>query len=49
MPKVGAGFFAIPGVGPVLVADPLVGRIVAGLEGAVMMGGLRRALQHRYS
>ncbi|MFZ0888129.1 MAG: general stress protein [Candidatus Binataceae bacterium] len=36
----GAGFFAIPGIGPVLVAGPLVGWIVAGLEGAVVVGGL---------
>ena len=36
----GAAFFAIPGLGPVLVAGPLVGWIVAGLEGAVMVGGV---------
>jgi hypothetical protein len=36
----GSAFFAIPGVGPVLVAGPLVAWIVAALEGAVVMGGL---------
>jgi hypothetical protein len=36
----GAGFFAIPGIGPVLVAGPLVGWIVAALEGAAVVGGL---------
>src|ERR1700744_5620431 len=36
----GAAFFAVPGVGPVLVAGPLVAWIVAALEGAVAVGGL---------
>jgi hypothetical protein len=36
----GSAFFAIPGIGPVLVAGPLVGWIIAGLEGAVVVGGL---------
>jgi hypothetical protein len=36
----GAGFFAVPGIGPVLVAGPLVGWIVGALEGAVIVGGL---------
>jgi uncharacterized membrane protein len=36
----GAAFFAIPGVGPVLVAGPLVAWIVGVLEGAVVVGGL---------
>ncbi len=36
----GAGFFWIPGVGQVLAAGPLVGWIVAALEGAVVVGGL---------
>jgi len=31
--------FAIPGIGPILVAGPLVAWIVAGLEGAVVVGG----------
>jgi hypothetical protein len=35
----GAAFFAIPGIGPVLVAGPLVSWIVAGLEGAAVFGG----------
>ncbi len=37
---VGAGLFVIPGVGPVLVAGPLVAWIVAALEGAIVVGGL---------
>ncbi len=36
----GAGFFAIPGIGPVLVAGPLLGWILGALEGAVVTGGL---------
>ena len=36
----GAGAFAIPGIGPVLVAGPLVAWIVGALEGAVVVGGL---------
>ena len=36
----GAAFFAIPGVGPVLIAGPLVSWIVGALEGAVVVGGL---------
>jgi Heat induced stress protein YflT domain len=36
----GAAFFAIPGLGPVLVAGPLVSWIVAALEGAAVVGGL---------
>jgi hypothetical protein len=32
--------FAIPGVGPILVAGPLVGWIIAGLEGAAVVGGM---------
>jgi len=32
----GSAFFAIPGIGPVLVAGPLVSWIIAGLEGAVV-------------
>jgi uncharacterized membrane protein len=35
----GAAFFAIPGLGPVLVAGPLVTWVVAALEGAVVVGG----------
>ena len=36
----GSAMFAIPGLGPVLVAGPLVAWIVAGLEGAVVVGGV---------
>jgi len=36
----GSGFFWIPGVGPLLVAGPVVSWIVAALEGAAMVGGL---------
>ena len=36
----GSAFFLIPGIGPLLVAGPLVGWIVGGLEGAVVVGGL---------
>ena len=36
----GAAFFLVPGVGPLLVAGPLVGWIVGALEGAVVVGGL---------
>lgn len=36
----GAGFFSIPGLGPVLVAGPLVSWIVGALEGAVLVGGI---------
>jgi len=36
----GAAFFMIPGLGPILVAGPLVGWIIAALEGAAVVGGL---------
>jgi hypothetical protein len=36
----GSAFFAIPGLGPVLVAGPLVAWIVSALEGAAVVGGL---------
>ncbi len=36
----GAAFFAIPGIGPILVAGPLVAWIIGALEGAVIVGGL---------
>ncbi len=36
----GSAFFLIPGVGPLLIAGPLVGWIVSALEGAVIVGGL---------
>jgi uncharacterized membrane protein len=34
----GSGLFLIPGLGPILVAGPLVAWIIAGLEGAAMVG-----------
>lgn len=37
---VGSAFFLIPGVGPVVVAGPLVGWLVGALEGAIVGGGL---------
>jgi hypothetical protein len=36
----GSAFFLVPGVGPLLVAGPLVAWIVGALEGAVVVGGL---------
>lgn len=36
----GSAFFAIPGIGPILVAGPAVAWIVAALEGAAVVGGL---------
>jgi uncharacterized membrane protein len=36
----GSAAFAIPGIGPVLVAGPLVAWIIAGLEGAAVVGGV---------
>jgi uncharacterized membrane protein len=36
----GSAFFAIPGIGPLLVAGPLVAWIVGTLEGAAVVGGL---------
>ncbi len=36
----GSAVFVIPGVGPLLVAGPLVAAIVGGLEGAAVVGGL---------
>ena len=36
----GSAFFAIPGIGPVLVAGPVVAWIVGALEGAALVGGL---------
>ena len=35
----GSAFFWVPGVGPLLVAGPLVALIVAALEGAAVVGG----------
>lgn len=36
----GWGFFAIPGIGPIIVAGPIVGWILGALEGAVVFGGM---------
>jgi uncharacterized membrane protein len=36
----GAAFFIIPGLGPVVLAGPLVAALVGALEGAVVVGGL---------
>src|ERR1700723_666089 len=36
----GAGFFLIPGVGPVLVAGPFLAALVGALESAAVVGGL---------
>jgi len=36
----GSAFFLIPGIGPLLVAGPLVGWIIGALEGAVVVGGV---------
>ena len=36
----GSAVFSIPGLGPILVAGPLVAWIIAGLEGAVVVGGV---------
>jgi hypothetical protein len=36
----GSAMFAIPGLGPILVAGPLVTWVVGALEGAVVVGGV---------
>jgi hypothetical protein len=36
----GSAFFLIPGIGPLLVAGPLVAWIVGALEGAIVVGGV---------
>lgn len=36
----GSAFFMVPGIGPLIVAGPLVAWIVGALEGAVMLGGM---------
>src|ERR1700728_2903017 len=36
----GSAFFAIPGIGPVLAAGPVVAWIVGALEGAAVLGGV---------
>src|ERR1700689_2177321 len=36
----GAGFFLVPGIGPVLVAGPFLAALVGALEPAVVVGGV---------
>jgi hypothetical protein len=36
----GAAFFWVPGVGPILAAGPIVAAVVGALEGAVVIGGI---------
>jgi hypothetical protein len=36
----GAAFFVVPGIGPVMVAGTLAAAIVGALEGAVVVGGI---------
>jgi hypothetical protein len=36
----GSAFFLIPGIGPMVMAGPIVGWIVGALEGAAVVGGL---------
>lgn len=36
----GAGFFLIPGIGPILVAGPFLAALIGALESAVLVGGL---------
>jgi hypothetical protein len=36
----GSAFFWVPGIGPLLIAGPLVAWVVGALEGAAVMGGL---------
>jgi hypothetical protein len=36
----GAGLFLIPGLGPVLVAGPILAAVVGALESALVVGGL---------
>jgi len=37
---IGAAFFFVPGIGPVVVAGPVAAWIIGALEGAVVVGGL---------
>lgn len=36
----GSAFFIVPGIGPMIIAGPLVSWIIGALEGAAVMGGL---------
>jgi uncharacterized membrane protein len=35
----GSAFFLVPGIGPLVLAGPIVSMLVAGLEGAITLGG----------
>src|SRR5580698_8804069 len=43
----GSAFFAIPGIGPVLAAGPVVAWIVGALEGAAVLGGVSDRTRNR--
>lgn len=36
----GSAFFILPGLGPIVIAGPLIASLVGALEGAVVVGGL---------
>jgi|SRR6516165_5183701 len=36
----GAAYFAVPGMGPILIAGPVVGSVVASLKGTIVVGGV---------
>ena len=36
----GSAFLAVPGIGPMVVGGPLVGWLIAGIENAVVVGGV---------
>jgi uncharacterized membrane protein len=36
----GSAFFMVPGIGPLVMAGPLISMIVGGLEGAAVVGGM---------
>ena len=36
----GSAFFIVPGIGPMIIAGPLVAWIIGALEGAAVFGGL---------
>jgi len=46
---IGSAFFLVPGIGPLLVAGPLVSCIVGSLEGAVVVGGVSALAAGLYS
>lgn len=35
----GAGFFLVPGIGPLIIAGPIISSLVGAIEGAVLVGG----------